>query len=134
MLANLGVSFHEFSEFLIFKMLFSEGNDMAEEMAGAIVAPVIDEEVKARGEFYNALVDKRMLALFMLFDLGTFIIVVVLGKKKVEETIVFPSHTSFCSNRPRRRGAICGGGAWFAQADGQHGGFCCCCRRMSLDV
>lgn len=82
MLANLGVSFHEFSEFLIFKMLFSEGNDMAEEMAGAIVAPVIDEEVKARGEFYNALVDKRMLALFMLFDLGTFIIVVVLGKKK----------------------------------------------------
>lgn len=69
MLENLGATFHEFSEFLIMQMLFSEGNDMAEELAGAIVAPVIDEEVKARGEFYNALVDKRMLALFMLFDL-----------------------------------------------------------------
>jgi hypothetical protein len=89
MLANLGATFHEFSEFLIMQMLFSEGNDMAEEMAGAIVAPVIEEEVKARGEFYNALVDKRMLALFMLFDLGTFAIVAVLANKEKVETIVF---------------------------------------------
>lgn len=69
MLENLGTTFHEFSEFLIMQMLFSDGNDIAEEMAGAIVAPVIEEEVLARGEFYNALIDKRMLALFMLFDL-----------------------------------------------------------------
>jgi Ca2+-binding EF-hand superfamily protein len=69
MLENLGTTFREFSEFLIMQMLFSEGNDAAEEMAGAIVAPVIDQEVKERGEFYGALVDPRMLALFMLFDL-----------------------------------------------------------------
>ena len=55
MLENLGTTFHEFSEFLIMQMLFSEGNDAAEELASAIVAPVIDLEVKERGEFYGAL-------------------------------------------------------------------------------
>jgi Ca2+-binding EF-hand superfamily protein len=69
MLGEMDATFHEFSEFLIMQMLFSEGNDTAEELAGAIVAPVIEEEVKTRGEFYNALVDKRMIALFQLFDL-----------------------------------------------------------------
>jgi Ca2+-binding EF-hand superfamily protein len=69
MLEEMGATFHEFSEFIIMQMLLSEGNDAAEEVAGAIVAPVVDEEVKARGEFYNALVDKRMIALFQLFDL-----------------------------------------------------------------
>jgi Ca2+-binding EF-hand superfamily protein len=69
MLEEMGATFHELSEFIIMQMLFSEGNDAAEELAGAIVSLVVDEEVKTRGEFYNALVDKRMIALFQLFDL-----------------------------------------------------------------
>jgi Ca2+-binding EF-hand superfamily protein/Arc/MetJ-type ribon-helix-helix transcriptional regulator len=70
MMENLGTTYHDFAEFLIMSMLFSDGNDAAEQLAGEIVAPVVEEEILARGEFYNALVDKRMLALFMLFDLN----------------------------------------------------------------
>jgi len=69
MLENMGVSFHEFAEFLIMKMLFTEGNDALDEAVGMIADPMIQEEVKARSEFYEAVLDKRMAALFQMFDL-----------------------------------------------------------------
>jgi len=69
MLDAMDVSFHEFAEFLIMKMLFSEGNDALDEAVGTMADPMIQEEVKAREEYYDAILDKRMEALFQLFDL-----------------------------------------------------------------
>lgn len=70
MLEEMGVSFHELAEFLILQLLFSEGgNDPLEEAVGEFISKDIDEVVKKTSEFYAALTDERMLALFNMFDL-----------------------------------------------------------------
>jgi Ca2+-binding EF-hand superfamily protein len=69
LLESMDSNFHEFSEFLIFQMVFLPGNDIAEEIVSDIAAPEIEEEVKQRGEYYGNLMDPRMIALFQLFDL-----------------------------------------------------------------
>jgi Ca2+-binding EF-hand superfamily protein len=70
MLEEMGVSFHELAEFLILQLLFSQGgNDPLEEAVGELVSKDIDEAVKKTSEFYDALTDERMLALFNMFDL-----------------------------------------------------------------
>jgi Ca2+-binding EF-hand superfamily protein len=52
------------------QLLFSDGgNDPLEEAVGDLVSKDIDEAVKETSEFYDALADKRMLALFTMFDL-----------------------------------------------------------------
>lgn len=68
MLNELGVSFHELSEFLILQLLFSDGgNDPVEELVGELAAKEIDDAVKSTSAFYNTLADERMVALFLLF-------------------------------------------------------------------
>jgi len=68
LLEATGSTFHEFSEFLIFQMIFLEGNDYVEEIVGDIAAPEIEEEVKTRGEYYAALVDPRMVVCHIRFS------------------------------------------------------------------
>jgi Ca2+-binding EF-hand superfamily protein len=70
MLEEMGASFHELAEFIILQLLFSEGgNGPIEEAVGELVSQDIDEAVKETSEFYDALTDERMLALFNMFDL-----------------------------------------------------------------
>jgi Ca2+-binding EF-hand superfamily protein len=66
----MGVSFHELSEYLILQISFSEsGNDPIEELVGELVSKEIDQAVVEKSNFYDALADDRMLALFHEFDM-----------------------------------------------------------------
>uniref|UniRef100_A0A7S2MT52 EF-hand domain-containing protein n=1 Tax=Helicotheca tamesis TaxID=374047 RepID=A0A7S2MT52_9STRA len=70
LLSTLGCSFGEVSEMIVVQMIFSEsGNNMGENIAGALLSPEIDEAVKVEEDFRKALGDKRMKALFALFDI-----------------------------------------------------------------
>lgn len=70
MLSEMGISFHELSEYLIFQFLFSEsGNDPIEDLVGELVSKEIDQAVVEKSKFYDALADDRMHALFHEFDM-----------------------------------------------------------------
>ena len=69
MLEELGTTFHEFAEFLVLQILYSDsGNTDAEDLAGKLAQAEIDQGVQDRQRFMELLVDPRMLELFMLFD------------------------------------------------------------------
>lgn len=69
MTKELGTDFHEFSEFLVLQLVFSDsGNTEEEEIAGELAAADINEAVKKREELFDMLVDPRMIELFKLFD------------------------------------------------------------------
>lgn len=69
MTKELGTDFHEFAEFLVLQLVFSDsGNTLEEEIAGELAAADINEAVKKREELFDMLVDPRMIELFKLFD------------------------------------------------------------------
>lgn len=71
LLSAMGCSFHDLAEIIIMQVVFSEsGNDILEDAVGEIAKPEIDETVKSVEEYNNALVDKRMVTLFKLFDVN----------------------------------------------------------------
>jgi Ca2+-binding EF-hand superfamily protein len=88
MLSDMGISFHELSEYLILQILFSEsGNDLIEELVGELVSKEIDQAVVEKSKFYDALADERMRALFHEFDMdgdgGVSFVEVALGLFKM---------------------------------------------------
>ncbi|KAL7556119.1 hypothetical protein ACA910_020202 [Epithemia clementina (nom. ined.)] len=65
----LGTTFHEVSEMMVMAVLFSKtGNTLEENIAGVIVSADVTEAVKEEEEARKIMVDKRMKALFALFD------------------------------------------------------------------
>lgn len=71
LLESLGCTFHELAELIIMQIVFSDGgNDPLEDVVGQIAKPAIDEAVKEAEDYTHALVDKRMVSLFKLFDVN----------------------------------------------------------------
>jgi Ca2+-binding EF-hand superfamily protein len=69
MTKELGTDFHEFAEFLVLQLVFSDsGNTIEEEIAGELATADINAAVKKREELFDMLVDPRMIELFKLFD------------------------------------------------------------------
>jgi Ca2+-binding EF-hand superfamily protein len=66
MLKELGIDFHEFSEFLVMQILFKDTNEESD--SGADTDDDVQSKVKDREELYDMLTDKRMMELFNLFD------------------------------------------------------------------
>lgn len=69
----MGTSFHEVSELIVLQILFSPtGNTFEEEVVGHIAQETgaMDEAVEETKTLNAAMLDKRMLALFALFDLN----------------------------------------------------------------
>ena len=65
----LGTTFHEVSEMMVMAVIFSKtGNTFEENVAGAIVSEDMTAVVKEEEKSRKILVDKRMKALFDLFD------------------------------------------------------------------
>jgi Ca2+-binding EF-hand superfamily protein len=66
MLKELGVTFTEFSEFLVIQILFADDKESEEELQ--LARDDINKEVKAREVLFDMLSDERMVELFQLFD------------------------------------------------------------------
>ena len=63
MLEELGIDFHEFSEFLVLQILFKSDEDDDEDGDDDV-----QSKVKEREELYDMLTDDRMMDLFKIFD------------------------------------------------------------------
>lgn len=64
-----GTSFHELAEYLILQSIMLPGNSIVEQViVDTVAGEDIDKEVKARGDLMSALVDPRLIQLFLLFD------------------------------------------------------------------
>mmetsp|Transcript_3479 Transcript_3479/g.5334 ORF Transcript_3479/g.5334 Transcript_3479/m.5334 type:complete len:445 (-) Transcript_3479:133-1467(-) len=68
---ELGCTFHDLSEMLVVQVVFSKtGNSRLENMAGEMALEEITKSVLAEEEYRKALRDKRMKALFGMFDIN----------------------------------------------------------------
>lgn len=64
----LGTNFHEVSEMFVLQVLFNEGNSEVENFVGDMAEGAVTEAIKEEEAMQKTMADKRMKALFLLFD------------------------------------------------------------------